>query len=191
MPATFSCGPSSHKIFKFIHKFLLKKPFWSKIYYQINYAIHLYANLLYYINKANYKWQHMLNPRTFWLIFSNSFFDFLTWSSLTYQQILVSKRFRIYFSSADVFPNMNYSFPFLRLSLLPRLLPLPLQHGFLFLLDALSGLPSLFSFLFLLLDTQLLSSLLFSLIFHLLPIQFLRNNLQLSLKGTIQIMSHN
>lgn len=133
----------------------------------------------------------MLNPRTFWLIFSNSFFDFLTWSSLTHQQILVSKRFKIYFSSADVIPNMNYSFPFLRLSLLPRLLPLPLQHGFLFLLDPLSGLPSLFSFLFLLLDTQLLSSLLFSLIFHLLPIQFLRNNLQLSLKGTIQIMSHN
>lgn len=53
-----------------------------------------------------------------------------------------------------------------------RLLPLPLQHGFLFLLDPLSRLPSLFSFLFLLLDTQLLSSLLFSLIFHLLPIQF-------------------
>ena len=130
----------------------------------------------------------MLNPRTFGLIFSNSFFDL---SCLTYQQLLVSQHFRFYFSSADIFPNITYSFPFLRLSLLPRLLPLSLQHGFLFLLDPLSGLPSLFSFLFLLLDTQLLSSLLFSLIFHLLPIQFLRNNLQLSLKATKQIMLHN
>ena len=104
------------QVIKFSNSFInffLKKPFWSKIYYQINYAIHLYANLIYDINKANYKWQHMLNPRTFWLIFSNSFFDFLTWSSLTYQQILVSKHFTIHFSSADVFPNMNYSFSFL------------------------------------------------------------------------------